>query len=94
MATIGSFDNDFAGTVQNTANTLGDKARDTIDNVGSKVSGYVSRAQSSAMHAKDVVTDKYGDLSKQSRQAVKDNPLAAVAIGIGIGFILGRVLFR
>lgn len=101
MASIGSFDNDFGSTVSNAGSAVGDKAanigdraRDVADNLGQKASQYASRAQQGVMHAKDVVTERYGDLSRQSRQAVRDNPLAAVAIGIGIGFILGRILFR
>jgi ElaB/YqjD/DUF883 family membrane-anchored ribosome-binding protein len=94
MASIGSFDNDLSSTVSNTASNLGDKARDAIDTAGSKVSSYASKAQAGVMDAKDRATRAADDLSRTSRQAVKDHPLAAVAIGVGIGFILGRVLFR
>jgi ElaB/YqjD/DUF883 family membrane-anchored ribosome-binding protein len=94
MANIGSFDNDLSSTISSTAANLGDKARDTIDGMGSKVSSYASKAQHGVMDAKDRVQRTAGELSRNSRQAVKDHPLAAVAIGMGIGFILGRVLFR
>lgn len=106
MATIGSLtDRDLPSTITDTAHSVGDKVRDRIDGVGSRLSDLTAKAQttaidakeriqSTASDAKDRVTEAASDLRKNSRMMVKENPIMAVAIGVGVGFILGRVLFR
>lgn len=106
MATIGSLtDRDLPAAITDTAHSVGDKVRDRIDGVGSKLSDLTSKAQSgvmdakdriqhTAMDAKDRVAGAATDFQKNSRQMVKENPIMAVAIGVGVGFLLGRVLFR
>lgn len=97
MATLsnGTFgDRDLSNTISDTAHTVGDKVRDRIDTVGTRLGDLASRAQSGVTDARERVMSTAGDLSKNSRTMVRDNPLMAVAIGVGVGFILGRVLFR
>jgi ElaB/YqjD/DUF883 family membrane-anchored ribosome-binding protein len=95
MATIGSLtDRDLAGTITDTAHSVGDKVRDRIDSAGNRLGDLTSKAQERVIDARDRVQHVAGDLQKNSRTMVKENPILAVAIGVGVGFILGRVLFR
>ena len=91
----GSFlDRDLSSSISETANTVGDKVRDRIDGVGDRLGNLADKAQHGVMDAKTRVQGAATDFQKNSRQMVKDNPMAAVAIGVGVGFILGRILFR
>lgn len=99
----GSFttDRDISNTITEAAHTVGDKVRDRIDGAGNRLGDLASKAQHGVMDAKERVMgaksrvqDVAGDFTKNTRVMVKDNPILAVAIGVGVGFILGRVLFR
>lgn len=95
MATIGTFtDRDLGATISDKAQHVGDKVRDRIDGAGARLGDLTTRVQDRVMDAKDRVSTMASDLQKNSRQVVKQNPIAAVAIGVGIGFLLGRILFR
>ena len=85
---------DLSNTITDTAHAVGDKVRDRIDTVGSRLGDLASRAQTGVSDARERVMQTAGDFSKNSRVMVRDNPIMAVAIGVGVGFLLGRVLFR
>jgi ElaB/YqjD/DUF883 family membrane-anchored ribosome-binding protein len=63
------------------AQEVREKVKDLGDSVGHMASRQYERAQ-------DVATDAI----QETGDAIQRNPLAAIGIGIGVGFLLGRFL--
>jgi ElaB/YqjD/DUF883 family membrane-anchored ribosome-binding protein len=38
------------------------------------------------------ITERAGDLSRQAQRFVHDRPLQAIALTIGVGFVVGKIL--
>ena len=66
-----------------TAKSIGEEASDFAGDVGRMASKQYERAQ-------DMAVDAFDD----AHAAIKGNPLSAVAIALGIGFLFGVVVSR
>jgi ElaB/YqjD/DUF883 family membrane-anchored ribosome-binding protein len=85
-------------------NDLGSLAEDaralmaaTADVAGEKVADARKRLSSALDSAKDVagrVRDKAIEGAKAADEAVREHPYQAIAIGVGVGLILGYILGR
>lgn len=62
-----------------------DDLREGISDLGSSVGDMANRQY---QRAQDVATDALDDTS----DAIKRNPLTAIGIGLGVGFLLGVIL--
>ena len=67
-------------TIQDSAEDVRDDVQDIGDSVGDMATRQFERAQDTVM-----------DALRETESAVKRNPLTAVGIGLGIGFLLGLV---
>jgi ElaB/YqjD/DUF883 family membrane-anchored ribosome-binding protein len=91
-------------TTEATHNDLGTLAEDaralmaaTADVAGEKVGDARKRlatALESAKHMAGVVRDKAVAGAKAADQTVRDNPYQAIAIGVGVGAVLGYLIAR
>src|SRR6185312_15185167 len=91
-------------TTEATANDLGTLAEDarawmsaTADVAGEKVGEARKRlaaALESAKHMAGVVRDKTIAGAKVADQTVRENPYQAIAIGVGVGAVLGYLIAR
>ena len=72
-----------AGRRAETAKSMGEEVGDYARNASRMASKQFDRAQ-------DVAVDAYDE----TEAAIRRNPLTAVAIALGIGFLLGVVLVR
>jgi len=59
-------------------------------NVGEQVREYIETAGEGLVHAKDSIADAGGSVVSR----VRDNPMSAAAIALGVGVLLGAFLRR
>ena len=62
-----------------------DDLRESVSDLGSSVGDMATRQY---QHAQDMATDALDDTSL----AIQRNPLTAIGIGLGVGFLLGVIL--
>lgn len=69
---------------QNFVSSNSGEIRDAIKDLGSSVGDMATRQYE---RAQDTVTDSF----QEAGSAVRRNPLTAIGIGLGVGFVLGLV---
>lgn len=96
--------------MQNTASAAGmsggmDKVKDDFGRVKSDVADLASSAADAAKQgardAADTVNEKMGDAQKYAEQqieslvkCIKDRPVTSALVGIGVGFLIAKLLSR
>ena len=80
---------------------MADPARNTIDRLSASAHGTVDSLASTATHAADRlagetrrISEAPGQALEMSRSWVQDQPLAAVAGALALGFLMGRLTAR
>jgi len=91
-STVGHKAEDATASVGSGMQSLADKVRDKAPNEG--MLGKASESVASALeHGGKYLEDKnLSGLADDMAQMIKRNPLPAVLIGVGLGFLLGRTL--
>jgi ElaB/YqjD/DUF883 family membrane-anchored ribosome-binding protein len=76
------------------AQDLGNRARDTIENwageAGDTARQVGQKVQNWADDAYETASEKVGDFGKEVTTLIRNHPIPAVLIGLGIGVLLGR----
>lgn len=77
---------------------IGSTAEDTARSAQGRVIRMSERAQDLARRAKDRVAQATGQrvepLVRPTRSFVRDHPLQALAVGVGLGYVLGKLIRR
>lgn len=73
---------------------VAERVREKLDNVTHKAGDLASRAKDSARDTASRVQERAMDAGRSSRQLVVDNPIRSMAIGLGVGVVLGFFLSR
>jgi ElaB/YqjD/DUF883 family membrane-anchored ribosome-binding protein len=85
----------IAGDAQEIAERAGSYAQERAQELAERAGTYVAQH---ARHADDQIARLTGRPSdawmKDARRFVKDHPLQAVALTVGLGFVLGKILAR
>lgn len=74
---------------------MGDAASRAASSVQSRLNRVSERAQDLASDAGDQLSELRGSMGpymEQARRFVQDRPLQAIALTVGIGFVLGKLL--
>lgn len=91
------------GLLQQKYGLAKDKAEEQINQFASASEGWVAKAKDQVMKVKDQVADavrdgkeyiqgtNVGDMAGDLRRMIEKNPLPAVIIGLGLGFVIGRL---
>jgi ElaB/YqjD/DUF883 family membrane-anchored ribosome-binding protein len=66
-------------------------AEDKISDARGMAKREASHLVSSGQHAVDGVTDEFGHMEKQIKDAIREKPLTAVAGAIALGFLLAMI---
>ncbi len=82
MATLSNDSNGISGAIASAAHGIGDK-----------VGELASQAQHAAS-ADGRARQAAAALTRRSRRAVADRPLTALALGAGVGLLIGWAVFR
>lgn len=72
--------------------TLKDAAGKVQDAVGGLTGDLDLQAEGKARQVAGKAQAKYGDSVEQIAQTARNNPLGALVIAVGVGFLLGRLL--
>lgn len=72
--------------------TLKDAAGKVQDAVGGLTGDLDLQAEGKARQIAGKAQAKYGDSVEQIAQTARNNPLGALVIAVGVGFLLGRLL--
>jgi uncharacterized protein YjbJ (UPF0337 family) len=72
--------------------TLKDAAGKVQDAVGGLTGDLDLQAEGKARQLAGKAQAKYGDSVEQIAQTARNNPLGALVLAVGIGFLLGRLL--
>ncbi|MGF6571154.1 Uncharacterized conserved protein YjbJ, UPF0337 family [Paraburkholderia fungorum] len=72
--------------------TLKDAAGKVQDAVGGLTGDLDLQAEGKARQLAGKAQAKYGDSVEQIAQTARNNPLGALVIAVGVGFLLGRLL--
>jgi len=72
--------------------TLNDAAGKVQDAVGGFTGDLDLQAEGKARQVAGKAQAKYGDSVEQIAETARNNPLGALVIAVGVGFLLGRLL--
>jgi uncharacterized protein YjbJ (UPF0337 family) len=72
--------------------TLKDAAGKVQDAVGGLTGDLDLQAEGKARQLAGKAQAKYGDSMEQIAETARNNPLGALVIAVGVGFLLGRLL--
>ncbi|CAD6515992.1 CsbD family protein [Paraburkholderia metrosideri] len=72
--------------------TLNDAAGKVQDAVGGLTGDLDLQAEGKARQVAGKAQAKYGDSVEQIAETARNNPLGALVIAVGVGFLLGRLL--
>ena len=72
--------------------TLNDAAGKVQDAAGGLTGDLDLQAEGKARQVAGKVQAKYGDSVEQIAETARNNPLGALVIAVGVGFLLGRLL--
>lgn len=82
-------------TYRNAANSdTARKARDTAQSIGNEASEFAANVSDMAGRHFDRAQDVAADAYDRAHSAARSNPLAAVAIALGVGFLFGALATR
>ena len=85
----------IAGDAQDAAARAGSYAQERAQEMAERASGFVSQRARDVGHQVERLTGRPTDAwVRDARRFVQDHPLKAVAVTVGIGFILGKILAR
>src|SRR5262245_26657615 len=85
--TVGEKARDVARSVADTASRTKDRIGEWVGDAAEPVGEFVSDAY-------NYTRDATQELTSNLTMAIRKNPLAAVAIGFGVGMIFGRLILR
>jgi ElaB/YqjD/DUF883 family membrane-anchored ribosome-binding protein len=96
MGTL-SKDNGVGGMgnrIEETANALGDRISSTISGAGERVARAASGASDRVSSAASSAKDRGGALIDSLGTMMKQHPFATIAIGLGVGFVVAKLMAR
>lgn len=67
---------------------IGSRVQSMLDNASERLSGATTRVRSAASTARTTAGEKVDSMGELMRR----HPIATIAIGLGVGYILGRVM--
>ncbi len=84
-----------AGDAQDMAARAGGYAQERAQELAERASGFMSQRARDVGQQVERVTGRSADAwMRDGRRFVQDHPLKAVAITVGVGFLLGKILAR
>ena len=93
LAAVGGIRDDIA-RLGRVGSSLSDEARAQIDRIKETVDAIISDASEKGREATDAVREMTADFSEAVEDSVRDHPVTALALALGIGFVLGAAWRR
>ena len=87
-------DNRFEGTARRVGGRIQEAVGDFTGDSSSQIRGRANQAAGAAQDAYGMVSDEAQAYAEQLSESVKDQPLVALAIAAGVGFLLGLIVRR
>ncbi len=87
-------DNRFEGTARRVGGRIQEAVGDFAGDSSSQIRGRANQAAGAAQDAYGMVSDEASAYADQLGETVKDQPLVALAIAGGVGFLLGLIVRR
>lgn len=93
LAAVGGIRDDIARLGQ-VGSSLSDEARAQIDRIKETVDAIISDAGEKGREATEAVREMTADFSDAVEDSVRDHPVTALAVALGVGFVLGAAWRR
>lgn len=81
---------DLGGLVDIVNRLVSDQTHDTAETISGKIAAAKQKSEELVGQA----TDRVADAAKQTRESIEKNPVSAILIAIGLGFIIGLLSRR
>ena len=90
MATVGSGIDKPGNSLENQGHEIGERIQSALDDAQTRLSDAGQRLSRSAARAREMATQRIDSLG----ELMQRHPVATIAVGLGVGFVLGRLMAR